>query len=252
MIKIKKQLNFLVVAFLIAILTLFGVETPANAAAVTAQTANNFASCTLPTAPTGVATFTYCLQRSPTDPNVYSISMSLNNNSQVPLDFSHTVVCVLSKGTNVGQVNAEPNAITLDKAANTATWHSSVLAPGQSDSISFVITKAANNLTLIDSVQITGVNVTANSPFSAVLPAFLAKTDILDHTTVLTFGLDAKGSNNVITSVLTNTLPQAGLGGSQIQQSNDSVIWWIGGLVVIVILAAVGLQVVSRKTKKKD
>lgn len=261
----KKRLHLLVVLSLIAVLA--GVATfsnsaqaapvenglPAQAATTTpTATGENFAPCSLPPAQPGVATFTYCLQRSPTNPNVYNINMRLNNNSQVSLDFSHTVVCVLGKGTVVGHVTAEPGAVTLQNSTNTATWHSSVLAPGASDSINFYITKAANNTILVNSVQISGLNLATNSPFTAVLPSFLAKTDAIEHVTSLTLSIKASTTNGSTTANNNTGLPQTGLGShSQLQPQSFGVIWFIGSLLVVITLALGDLVWITQKTKKK-
>lgn len=125
-----------------------------------------------------VASFNYCTSQSPTDPNLFNLSIVIQNNTSHKLDLSHTVVFSLEPGTQPQGFKASAGDVNLSPSRQQLTWHNFQLAPGQSASLSIYLTKAATSLTLVSSINVTGVDLSSNTPFTAILPQLLAQPGI--------------------------------------------------------------------------
>lgn len=207
-----------------------------------------FPGCTAPTATAGNVGFGYCLTKSPTNPAVFNITLSLTNRTTQTLDFSHTVVCNMHAGVAIGQISGPTDRAAAAANGTQFVWHASVLAPGQSASVSYFVTKAANSLLLVDSIKITGVNTALNSPFTAILPQIEAETgitlDLIPQAKVLgTSGGTAQGG--------APNLPPAGFAPTTAPNQPDKQSALLL-LLADVVLGGVGVVWLRRRTKNKQ
>lgn len=138
----------------------------------------NFAGCQPPSPLPDVLSLEYCISQSPTDPTLFNINFIVYNATQSNIDLSHTVILGLQPGTTVRKTTASRGGVSVSPATSEVSWNNFQLAPNESASLSLYVTKAANSLVLVQSIKVTGVNQTINSPFTAILPALLAQPGV--------------------------------------------------------------------------
>lgn len=209
---------------------------------------SDFSGCQPPSFLPNVLSLNYCVSKSPTDPNLFQINFVLHNATHDNLDLSHTLVFALQPGTNIQRNSSSQGQTNLSPDGKQLSWSGLSLAPGQSVSLNVYMTKAANSLTLLQSVNVTGVNLTLNSPFSAVLPAVLAQAGVgsdpitsSTNSATAPAGTSSSGSGSVN---IPGGLPQTGVTAVANSDSTSLalVLLWLfaivilGGLILLVWL----------------
>ncbi len=176
----------LMTALVLLALTLTGLVAPVNSVQAATQPSPNpgtsanapqFPECPQANVAPGTATFVYCTTPSTSDPTQFNITMIVSNLTTYDLDFSHTIVCNLQNGTRVSNVVAPANNITVSAVNNTLTWVPALIPAGQTRTVSFLITKAADSAILVQNVKVTGINQLLKSPFAAAITKLQAEAE---------------------------------------------------------------------------
>jgi hypothetical protein len=200
-----------------------------------------FTDCQIPDGPANAASVTYCVVPSPNDPNTFSVSMNLDNETNEVLDLSHTLICSLQRGTSVKPIVSNENNFTLAPDGSQFAWKADpALQPKAKDTLRFLITKAANSTTLVTNIRVTGLRTTRNSPFAAVLPGFEAKLS----QQALVLDLDKVDSQAV-------TVPATGVAPAPQSQN----LGWVAVIVLLFIIVG-GISAIAglagRSPKQKN
>jgi hypothetical protein len=153
------------------------IITPTTAPVTTTQGGGepDFPGCPPPNPLPKVLSFNYCVTQSPTDPNTFNLSINLYNDTQENLDLSHTLILNLSQGATTRPKTVSNGNVTTSADGSQVIWSNIQLAPGQSASLSFYISKAAKSATLVQDIKVTGLKQALHSSFNTILPAILAK-----------------------------------------------------------------------------
>lgn len=215
-------------------------------------------NCQSPTPLPNALSLNYCVSQSANDPNLFQVNFVLSNQTKDNLDLSHTLVFALQTGTTIQRTTNSQGQTNLSPNNSQISWSGLSLAPGQSASLSLVMTKAADNLTLIQSINVTGIDTTINSPFSAVLPAVLAQTSVgsdpiapLGNSTPGAGGATGGGTGNTNTGPVNipSGLPQTG--ASAVTQNNSIGLLAIWLFAIVVLSGLILLLLINTYAKKR-